>query len=58
MNDCKDCENIECVDCKNGNRFEIQLICDEKCIFDKKTEEIYCKTDLNSLCGLMNKLCR
>ena len=57
MKECEDCTNKECVGCKNNNnRFVISTICDTECIFDKKTEEIYCDTDLKIICNLLNKL--
>lgn len=58
MNECDDCTNKECIGCKHNNRFTIQSICDEECILDKKTEEVYCDTDLKSICNLLNKLSR
>ena len=58
MNECENCTNEECIGCTNSNRYVIKTICDTECIFDKKTEEMYCDTDLKIICNLLNKLNR
>lgn len=53
---CENCADKDCVNCDKQDRFIIQTICDEECIMDNLTEEMYTKSDLKLISDLMNKL--
>lgn len=54
MEYCTNCEVKDCVKCDKKKRYSIQTICNEECIFDNLTENLYSKSDLHLICELLN----
>lgn len=52
---CENCDKKDCAKCNKKKRFSVQSICNETCIFDNLTENIYTKNDLHLICELLNR---